>query len=57
MGSRRYGPDQMTLKWQILEDVKTAIRARDQKRLTALRQLTAAIKQIEVDRRPDCAVG
>lgn len=41
----------MTLKWQILEDVKTAMRARDQKRLTALRQLTAAIKQIEVDRR------
>jgi len=27
------------------------MRARDQKRLTALRQLTAAIKQIEVDRR------
>ncbi len=41
----------MTLKWQIQEDVKTAMRARDQKRLTALRLITAAIKQIEVDKR------
>jgi len=41
----------MTLKSQILEDVKTAMRARDQKRLTALRLITAAIKQIEVDQR------
>jgi len=41
----------MTLKAQILEDVKTAMRARDQKRLTALRLITAAIKQIEVDKR------
>lgn len=41
----------MTLKAQILEDVKTAMRARDQKRLTALRLITAAIKQIEVDQR------
>jgi hypothetical protein len=31
--------------------VKTAMRARDQKRLTALRLITAAIKQIEVDKR------
>jgi len=41
----------MTLKEQIQEDVKTAMRARDQKRLTALRLITAAIKQIEVDKR------
>jgi len=41
----------MTLKWQIQEDVKTAMRARDQKRLTALRLIMAAIKQIEVDNR------
>ena len=41
----------MTLKAQIQEDVKSAMRARDQKRLTALRLITAAIKQIEVDKR------
>ena len=41
----------MTLKNQIQEDVKTAMRARDQKRLTALRLITSAIKQIEVDER------
>ena len=41
----------MTLKAQILDDVKTAMRARDQKRLTALRLITSAIKQIEVDKR------
>lgn len=41
----------MTLKDQIQEDVKTAMRARDQKRLTALRLVTSAIKQIEVDER------
>lgn len=39
------------LKGQIQEDVKTAMRARDQKRLTALRLITSAIKQIEVDER------
>ena len=41
----------MTLKAQILDDVKSAMRARDQKRLTALRLITSAIKQIEVDER------
>jgi uncharacterized protein YqeY len=41
----------MALKGQIQEDVKTAMRARDQKRLTALRLITSAIKQIEVDER------
>ena len=40
-----------TLKAQILEDVKSAMRARDQRRLTALRLITAAIKQVEVDKR------
>jgi uncharacterized protein YqeY len=40
-----------TLKGQIQEDVKSAMRARDQKRLTALRLITAAIKQVEVDQR------
>ena len=40
-----------TLKGQIQEDVKSAMRARDQKRLTALRLITAAIKQIEIDKR------
>ncbi len=41
----------MTLKTQILDDIKTAMRARDQKRLTALRLISSAIKQIEVDKR------
>jgi len=41
----------MTLKAQIQEDVKSAMRARDQKRLTALRLITAAIKQVEIDKR------
>ena len=40
-----------TLKNQIQEDVKSTMRARDQKRLTALRLITAAIKQVEVDKR------
>jgi uncharacterized protein YqeY len=40
-----------TLKNQIQEDVKTAMRARDQKRLTALRLITSSIKQVEVDQR------
>jgi hypothetical protein len=43
----------MTLKDQILDDVKSAMRARDQKRLTALRLVTATIKQIEVDKRTE----
>jgi hypothetical protein len=43
--------DSMTLKAQILDDIKTAMRARDQKRLTALRLISSAIKQFEVDKR------
>jgi len=42
---------QNTLKGRIQEDVKSAMRARDQKRLTALRLITAAIKQVEIDKR------
>src|SRR3989338_1341723 len=40
-----------TLKNHIQEEVKTAMRAKDQKRLTVLRLLSAAIKQREVDER------
>ena len=47
----------MTLKTQIQEDVKTAMRARDQKRLTALRLITSSIKQIEIDQRMDQQIG
>lgn len=43
----------MTIKTQILDDLKTAMRAKDQKRLNVLRLVTAAIKQIEVDERID----
>lgn len=43
----------MTIKTQILDDLKTAMRAKDQKRLNVLRLITAAIKQIEVDERID----
>lgn len=41
----------MSLKTQILEDVKDAMRSRDRDRLGALRLVTAAIKQKEVDER------
>jgi uncharacterized protein YqeY len=41
----------MSLKQQITEDMKTAMRARDSARLGAIRLLTAAIKQKEVDER------
>ena len=43
----------MTLKTQIQDDVKDAMRARDKERIGALRLLSAAIKQIEVDTRED----
>ncbi len=39
------------LKQRILDDVKAAMRGRDKQRLGALRLLTAAIKQQEVDER------
>ena len=41
----------MALKDQILDDVKTALRAGDKPRLVTLRMLAAAIKQHEVDSR------
>jgi len=45
----------MSLKARIAEDMKTALRARDTKRLAAIRLLLAAIKQREVDERHDLA--
>ncbi len=41
------------LKQRIAEDVKTAMRARDRERLSALRMILAAIKQKEVDGRAE----
>ncbi|MDB5955039.1 GatB/YqeY domain-containing protein [Ramlibacter sp.] len=41
----------MTLKERITEDMKAAMRAKDSDRLGAIRMLTAAIKQREVDER------
>lgn len=41
----------MSLKDRIQEDVKAAMRARDVRRLAALRLLAAALKQKEVDER------
>ena len=41
----------MSLKHQITEDMKTAMRAKDSVRLGAVRLLLAAIKQREVDER------
>ena len=41
----------MTIKLQINEDLKDAMRARDKDKLNALRLITAAIKQVEVDER------
>lgn len=41
------------LKQTILDSVKTAMRAKEKERLATLRQITAAIKQSEVDSRSD----
>ena len=41
----------MTLKERITEDMKAAMRAKDTERLGAIRMLTAAMKQKEVDER------
>lgn len=43
----------MTLKTQIQDDMKTAMRAKDTARLSTIRLLLAAIKQREVDERKD----
>jgi len=47
----------MSLKAQILEDIKQAMKAREQAKLTTLRMLSAAIKQKEVDERIDLDDG
>lgn len=41
----------MSLKTQILDDIKTAMKARETLRLNTLRLLSAALKQKEVDER------
>ena len=41
----------MTIKERLNSDLKDAMRARDKEKLGALRLITAAIKQIEVDER------
>ncbi len=41
----------MTLKERITEDMKNAMRAKHAQRLSAIRMLLAAMKQIEVDKR------
>jgi len=41
----------MSLKSRIQDDVKSAMRAHEREKLAALRLVTAAIKQIEVDER------
>ena len=43
----------MSLKERITEDMKSAMRARDTERLGAIRLLTAAMKQKEVDERTE----
>jgi uncharacterized protein YqeY len=43
----------MTLKTRIQEDIKSALRAKDSARLSALRLLMAAIKQREIDERTE----
>lgn len=45
----------MTLKAQITEDMKTAMRAKDAPRLSAIRLLLSAMKQREVDERKELA--
>lgn len=41
----------MSLKAQIMNDMKAAMKAKDKTTLGAIRMLTAAIKQVEVDER------
>ena len=42
-----------TLKQRIQDDMKAAMRAKEKERLGAIRLITAAIKQVEVDERVD----
>jgi uncharacterized protein YqeY len=44
---------QMSLKLRIQEDMKAALRARDAARLSAIRLLMAAMKQVEIDTRKE----
>ena len=41
----------MVLRERITEDMKGAMRSKDAKRLSAIRMLLAAVKQVEVDKR------
>ncbi len=41
------------IKTKLQEDIKTAMKARDQERLTTLRGLSSAIKQVEIDTRKE----
>lgn len=43
----------MSLKTQLTEDMKTAMRAKDQVSLSTIRLINAAIKQFEVDERTE----
>lgn len=43
----------MTIKEQLNNDIKDAMRTKDKERLTVLRLITAAVKQVEVDERID----
>ena len=43
----------MSLKTQLTEDMKTAMRAKDQVSLSTIRLISAAIKQFEVDERTE----
>lgn len=43
----------MTLKEQLAEDLKSALRAKDRERLSVLRMLLSAIRQKEIDERID----
>jgi len=41
----------MSLKEKITEDIKSAMRAKEAQKLSAIRMLLAAVKQVEVDKR------
>ncbi|MEM7645419.1 MAG: GatB/YqeY domain-containing protein [Pseudomonadota bacterium] len=43
----------MSLKQQLLDDVKTAMKARDMETVSALRMVTSAIKNKEIEVRPN----
>lgn len=47
----------MTLKAQIMDDVKRAMKAKDKDTVGTIRMLTAAIKQVEVDERRELNDG